>query len=170
MTKDWAAKQAEVVGREILRLRGGHSGQWLSDRTAELGYRVARTTISDLENGKRNYVGAAELVVLASALSTAPVALLYPAPYDEQVEYTPDVMMTTFSAAQKFSGLPDPDGKEPASGDYWLNTHRLNAEREVRDRLSSARNMFEIATKIGDTDLAAQAARKLAEIEAEGDG
>jgi hypothetical protein len=164
VAKDWSTEQAEVVGSVIKRLRGGHSGQWLSDRTHELGYRVARTTISELENGKRKYISVAELIVLAQALDTAPVVLLYPPPYDEEVEYAPGVMMPRFDAAQAFSGILDPKGEE-VSGDYWLNTHRLRAEREVRDRRNSAQNMMEIATRIGDVELAERMAKKLAELE-----
>jgi len=164
VAKDWSTEQAKVVGLEIKRLRGGHSGQWLSDRTHELGYRVARTTISELENGKRKYISVAELVVLAQALDTAPVVLLYPPPYDEEVEYAPGVMMPRFDAAQAFSGIYDTE-RDEVSAAYWLNTSRLRADREVRDRRNSARNMLEFATRLGDADLAAQAAKKLAEIE-----
>jgi len=107
MAKDWAADQAERVGRELRRLRGRRSGQWLSDRTAELGYRVPRTTISELENGKRTYVSVAEVAILGRALDTAPVALLYPAPYQGEIEVLPGEMSTSWSAAEWFSGMTD---------------------------------------------------------------
>ena len=105
MAKDWAADQAERVGRELKRLRGRRSGQWLSDRTAELGHRVPRTTISELENGKRKYVSTIELAILARALDTAPVALLYPPPYRGEVEVLPGQSSTSWSAAEWFSGM-----------------------------------------------------------------
>jgi len=107
MAKDWAGDQAERVGRELKRLRGRRSGQWLSDRTAELGYRVPRTTISELENGKRKYVSTAELAILARALDTAPVALLCPPPYQGEIEVVPGESSTSWSAAEWFSGMSD---------------------------------------------------------------
>jgi transcriptional regulator with XRE-family HTH domain len=107
MAKDWAADHAQRVGRELKRLRGRRSGQWLSDRTSELGYRVPRTTISELENGKRKYVSTAELAILARALDTAPVALLYPAPYRGEIDVLPDQSSTAWSAAEWFSGMTD---------------------------------------------------------------
>ena len=93
MSKDgWAADQAATIGDEIKKLRGGRSGQWLSDRTAELGYRVTRTTISELENHKRKYVTTVELMVLARALNTPPIALLYPRPLSgESIDILPGV-------------------------------------------------------------------------------
>jgi hypothetical protein len=107
MAKDWAVDQAERVGIEIKRLRGSRSGQWLSDRTAELGYRVPRTTISELENGKRKYVSTAELAILARALESAPVALLYPPPYQGETEVLPGQSSTSWSSAEWFSGMSD---------------------------------------------------------------
>src|SRR5260370_22197613 len=97
---DWGEQQASRVAREITRLRGSNSAQWLSDRTDELGHRVSRSVIADMENGRRRYITAAELIVLAAALETAPVALLYPAPYDESVEYLPGCEIARFDAAQ----------------------------------------------------------------------
>lgn len=159
--EDWSAEQAKTVGAEIKRLRGGQSGQWLSDRTFELGYRVARTTISELENGKRKYISVSELVILARALETAPVVLLYPPPYDEEVEYVPDAIMSKFDAAQSFSGIFDP-AMDTVAADYWLNTSRLRSAREVHDRRNSTRNMLEIATRLGDVELAKRMAEQLA--------
>ena len=107
MAKDWAADQATRVGGELKRLRGRRSGQWLSDRTVELGYRVPRTTISELENGKRKYVSTAELAILARALDTAPIALLYAPPYQDEIDLLPGQASTSWSAAKWFSGMSD---------------------------------------------------------------
>lgn len=79
--RNWEEEQAHRVGLEVRRLRGKRSAQWLSDRTQECGCLVTRTVISDLEVGRRRYVTVAELLILARALDTAPIALLYPYPY-----------------------------------------------------------------------------------------
>ena len=62
--------------------RGDRSAKWLSYRTAELGYCVSPTVIAKLDSGHRgNVLSVAEFVVIAAA-DTAPIALLYPSPYD----------------------------------------------------------------------------------------
>jgi hypothetical protein len=61
--------------------------------------------IADLENGRRRYVTTAELTILARALNTAPVALLYPDPCATEVEMLPDYKTTGPFALQWFSGL-----------------------------------------------------------------
>ncbi|MGV0715202.1 cephalosporin hydroxylase family protein [Mycolicibacterium sp. XJ662] len=107
MAKDWAAEQAARIGDEIRRLRGSRSAQWLSDRTEALGYRIAHTTISELEGHQRTYVSTAELAVLAKALDTAPIALLYPPSHSTELEVLPGTDATSWSAAEWFSGLTD---------------------------------------------------------------
>ncbi|OBA81545.1 hypothetical protein A9W99_02725 [Mycobacterium sp. 1164966.3] len=106
--KNWAEEQAHRTAMEIRRLRGKRSAQWLATRTAELGSEVTRSVISDLEIGRRRYVTTAELVVLALALGTAPLALLYPAPYRDKIRAFPgQPEVTKIWAAQWFSGSVD---------------------------------------------------------------
>lgn len=136
MAKDWAAEQASRVGSEIKRLRGKRSGQWLSDRTDELGYRVARTTISELENHKRKYIGVHELVVLARALDTAPAAMLFPGPYDESVDVLPGVPDSQFYALQEFSGeshlvLNSDDAEIESARRFERNIEHLRIARQI---------------------------------------
>jgi hypothetical protein len=87
--KNWAEQEARRIALEVRRLRGKRSAQWLATRTADLGSEVTRSVISDLEVGRRRYVTTAELVILARALDTAPIALLYPAPYRDTVQVLP---------------------------------------------------------------------------------
>jgi len=79
--RNWEEEQAWRVGAEVRRLRGKRSAQWVADRTRELGCEVKRAVVSDLEVGRRRYVTVSELIILARALDTAPIALLYPYPY-----------------------------------------------------------------------------------------
>jgi len=137
MSKDgWAAQQAATIGEEIRQLRGGRSGQWLSDRTAALGYRVTRTTISELENHKRKYVTTAELMVLARALNTTPIALLYPRPLSgDSIEILPGVKGSKTFALQWFSGEADTQSPwicdDP--GEYRGNLEPVEAARKVSE-------------------------------------
>jgi len=164
MSEDWAERLTKRIGEEIKRLRGDRSGQWLSDRTAELGHRVSRSTISEIETHRRKSITAADLVILAAALDTAPVALVYPPPYNEDVEALPGKLISKFDAAQEFSGIFDAK-RDKVSGDYWMNTLRLRSEREVRDDRLKADRMFEIGIAIGDEELAKRAAQKLAQLD-----
>ncbi len=106
MSKEWAEDQAKRIGAEVLRLRGKRSGQWLSDRTAELGYRVSRTTLSEIENGQRKWMSVAEVMVLARALNTAPITLLFgPDPLcDDSIEILPGFPGPRTVGLQWFSG------------------------------------------------------------------
>ncbi|WP_078309191.1 MULTISPECIES: helix-turn-helix domain-containing protein [unclassified Mycobacterium] len=110
----WAEDQAAQIAAEVRRLRGKRSAQWLSDRTAELGHTVTRSVITDLENGRRKYVTIAELIVLAAALNTYPIALLYPPPYGEPVRILPSV--PAGRPERLSAGLPKHDAVEWFSG------------------------------------------------------
>ena len=106
----WEAEHAARVGAAVKELRGKRPAQWLADRTDELGLKMTRQTITDLENGRRRYVTTAELVVLAKALDTAAIMLLYPPPYSEEVEAAPGDVKRKIDAVQEFSGFIDEPG------------------------------------------------------------
>lgn len=118
MTKseEWAAAQAARVGATVQRLRDGRSGQWLSNETATAGHRISRTSISELESGKRKSVTTAELCVLAWALRVPPIRLLYPDLPDGPVEIVPGKEVPSIEAATWFSGevVYEPEIPEPA--------------------------------------------------------
>ena len=62
--------------------------------------------IADLENSRRKWVTIAELVVLARALNTTPIALLYPDLLSgEEIEMLPGIKATEIGAVQWFSAL-----------------------------------------------------------------
>lgn len=113
--RDWGEEQAHRIALEIRRLRGkDRTAQWVADRTKELGYPLTRTVISDLEVGRRRYVTTAELIILARALDTAPIALMYPAPYRDTIQVLPTPEggiaheLEKIVAVQWFSGDPNP--------------------------------------------------------------
>ena len=114
MTKSeaWAAEQAQRIAATVRKLRGKRSGLWLSDETAKAGHRISRTSISELESGKRKSVTTAELCVLAWALKVAPIRLLYPDLPDGPVEVVPGVTVPSIKAAKWFSGEATPSGPE----------------------------------------------------------
>jgi transcriptional regulator with XRE-family HTH domain len=151
--EDWAEEQARRVASEIARLRDPHSTQWLSDQTEELtGYRVSRSVIADLENGRRRYVTIAELIVLALALDTPPITLLYPGPYLEGV----------IRLSPKGPEIPEIVGVEWFSGDFaGVSNVPFTADDDQRlivFPLDSATNYWErarplrVARRVRDLD------------------
>ncbi|WP_156673180.1 helix-turn-helix transcriptional regulator [Mycobacterium sp. E3251] len=140
--RDWSEEQAHRVSEEVRRLRGTRSAQWLANRTAELGYHVSRSVIADLENGRRRYVTTAELVILARALDTAPIMLLYPPPYDEFIDARPEESRPKLVAIQGFSGEVGDD----YSTEYLDNVEPLRRARQI-DELEWRRRRL-----LGDLD------------------
>ena len=87
---EWRNNQAARIGVAIRALRGGRSAQWLSDATAELGERVTRAVITDIELGHRKYVAVHEISLIATALGVPPMYLMTHGVYpDGPVEFLP---------------------------------------------------------------------------------
>lgn len=101
----WAADLVRRVGKAAKERRGDRSAKWLSERTADLGYRISPTVIAKLDSGHRGEVlSVAELLIMAAALEVPPVALLYPNMPDGDVEVLPGVVRTALEAVEGFSG------------------------------------------------------------------
>jgi transcriptional regulator with XRE-family HTH domain len=158
----WEIEQARRIGGEVQRLRkeSKKSAQWLADRTDELGLKITRQAIADLENGRRRYVTTAELIVLAVALNTAPVNLVYPGPYFQRIEFTPGVEMVEVVAAEWFSGnrdwrLDDALTEEQMAGSELMekNTRLLYLHREFIEALGAVRKLKERADFDNDREL-----------------
>ncbi|OYN81698.1 helix-turn-helix domain-containing protein [Mycolicibacterium sphagni] len=135
--RDWAERHAAQVAAEVRRLRQvrGWSAQKVADRCAQLGLpSVTRPVIADLESGRRKWVSTAELIVLARALDTAPLALLYPDPAASEARMLPHLRTTATYALQWFSGLVDDPTTNPVADDavaYAQNLRRLQIAREI---------------------------------------
>ncbi|MGB7239386.1 MAG: hypothetical protein WBD41_25825, partial [Rhodococcus sp. (in: high G+C Gram-positive bacteria)] len=110
MSKSWSDDVAARLGAAVRKQRGKRSGQWLADRTAEVGMPIPRTTISELETGRRKVVNVAELLVLAKALEIPPALLLFPGMPDGDVEVLPDVIVSSEQAARWVVGEQRIDG------------------------------------------------------------
>ena len=106
-----------------LRKEQGMSAQKLSDRTGELGQTVSRTTVADIENGRRKYVTVAELLLLAAALNTTPVALVYPGPSNGDTEVLPHAELPEAQATEWFGG-------NLATPPPWADPHAYAKNRE----------------------------------------
>ncbi len=75
---DWELRVTSAIAAQMRQWRGKRrlSAQALADRTAALGMEVARTTLADLENGRRESVRVPELLIIARALDISPADLL----------------------------------------------------------------------------------------------
>ncbi|MDZ7884753.1 MAG: helix-turn-helix transcriptional regulator [Mycobacterium sp.] len=115
------------------RAKAGLSAVQLSNRTRDLGIPIHRVAISKIEAGERDMT-VSELIVLAVALDTAPVMLLFPGPYgsdDQNGRVLPDMVMTKFDAAQWVSGLLDRPTPAPGTNFFQYRAN-LKALREAR--------------------------------------
>jgi transcriptional regulator with XRE-family HTH domain len=134
----WDERFVERIASEIRRLRTlqGVSAQALADKINALGHTMSRSTLADIENGRRKYVTVTELIVFARALDTAPVMLLFPGPYnDEAVEVLPGVTGYQLEVINWFCG----EGTAPEQGftgdevEYAGNCLPLKEARELAE-------------------------------------
>ena len=121
----------------VKALRGDRSAQWLSDVTDELGCRVGRSTISDIENGRRKYIAVHELLMLAAALGTSPAALLtFGSVPDGELELLPGRTVNGIDAADWLGGGRLNRFTPAATGlpqDHEQTAQLLAAARERQD-------------------------------------
>lgn len=103
----------QLVTRMAATLRArrtqlGLSVQQVADRTADLGHPLNRSTLSDLENGRRkDRLMIGDALALAEVLRIPLGQLLYPSQPDGKVEAYPGVELSSYVAAQSLSnGLP----------------------------------------------------------------
>jgi len=82
----------------------GLSAQDLSDRCEALGFPLPRAVLSNLENGRRESVTLAEVIVLARALEISPLQLVAPVGRQEKLELLPSAERPTWDAARWISG------------------------------------------------------------------
>ena len=104
----WSHELVRQIGAAMQKARGKRTAKWLSERTAELGYRVSPTVIAKLDSGHRgNVLSVAELLVIADALEVPPAALLFPGLPDGEVEYLPGQFISSMDGLFRFTGEHD---------------------------------------------------------------
>src|SRR5689334_16232639 len=103
---EWSADLIRSVAKNLRRCRKAKrwSARELSETCDILGLPIPRTTISDLENGRRLFLDVAELLILARALEVSPAALVFPHDEDERVWVSPADPRPSAEAAQWWSG------------------------------------------------------------------
>lgn len=162
----WEGQLIERIAAEIRRLRTSQktSAQALADRVTELGLPMSRSTIADIENGRRKYITVAELLGIANALNASPTQLVFPGPYTDfqMVDGlpngpggTPMAMAYKAEAIKWFCGEPIDDRLVGNVLAYEENCRPLSEARELqqleRERLFIERYLRSFAEK-GDDD------------------
>jgi transcriptional regulator with XRE-family HTH domain len=135
----WHAALSWRIGRAVASRRKAldMTAQQLAKRCEDLGVPIHRTTITKIENGRSRF-DLGELIVLAVALNTSPVTLLYPGPYGGLVDLIPRLRTTEFTAAQWFSGLQPVLEDGVAAGDA---AHRRAGYRKSVETLQTLRRI-----------------------------
>ena len=142
---DWDREVTQRIAGEIKRHRGERSGQWLADRTKELGHPISKTAIWEIESGKRKSISVPELLIFARALEVPPVVLLFPGMPDRQIEALPGWTAASIAATQWFSGGRTPKRtapKGPEAADELGRLERGTRLAAVLDELTSARTSW----------------------------
>lgn len=82
----WSSRLTRHIAAQIRyrRRQRKWSAQRLSDECANLGLDFPRSTLADLENGRRANISVAELLAVASALKISPADLL---PADDAIAW-----------------------------------------------------------------------------------
>jgi 8-oxo-dGTP diphosphatase len=143
------------------------SAQQLATACAKLGLSISRSTLADLENGRRTTLTVAELLVIASALDVEPLRLLVPLD-DGDVEMLPDVEVNPWKATKDFAGLESDEmalfAEYTAEEQNFRSAMRASMTRggwirsdrptELRMARNSYRTLLQIRQKMADRRLA----------------
>jgi transcriptional regulator with XRE-family HTH domain len=118
----------------------------LEARTAELGHRLNRSVIANLENKRRDTVSVAELLVLAAALDVPPNLLIAPVGAETSVEILPEVSISPWQARGWLLGAIEPPypGSSPAN---WRDSQRAIVLYDLHRRLVREHEQIERRTK-----------------------
>ena len=137
---EWTDQVKATVAAEVRRRRKelGMSAQDLADACADLGHPIPRNVIANMESGRRSTLPLVDVLVLAAALRTPPVLLIYPLGYLEDVQKLPlENPVSTWEALRWFTGeTGDSLGlKNPMLRNFRAHEHHqsaaLTAQREA---------------------------------------
>ncbi|MFI0772494.1 helix-turn-helix domain-containing protein [Streptomyces sp. NPDC021218] len=107
---EWADRVKANVAGEVRRRRKemGWSAQELADRCEQLGHPIPRNVIANMESGRRANLPLVDVMVLAAALETYPVCLIFPVGYVEETQELPfQSLVPTWAALRRFTGEED---------------------------------------------------------------
>ncbi|MFJ8138895.1 helix-turn-helix domain-containing protein [Streptomyces sp. NPDC096013] len=104
---EWEDRVKANVAGEVRRRRKemGWSAQDLADRCEQLGHPIPRNVIANMESGRRATLPLVDVIVLAAALETYPVCLIFPVGYVDRTQELPfQDLVPTWDALRRFTG------------------------------------------------------------------
>lgn len=107
---EWADRVKANVAGEVRRRRKemGWSAQDLADQCEQLGHPIPRNVIANMESGRRASLPLVDVMVLAAALETYPVCLIFPVGYVGRTQELPfQSLVPTWDALRRFTGDED---------------------------------------------------------------
>ncbi|WP_416973577.1 helix-turn-helix domain-containing protein [Streptomyces sp. 4F14] len=107
---EWEDRVKANVAAEVRRRRKemGWSAQDLADRCEQLGHPIPRNVIANMESGRRANLPLVDVMILAAALETYPVCLIFPVGYVEKTQELPfQDLVPTWDALRRFTGAED---------------------------------------------------------------
>jgi transcriptional regulator with XRE-family HTH domain len=150
---DWSPSFTARVAEQMRRARkaAGLTVAEAAEACASLGLSVPKTTITNLETGRRSSIDLAEFLVLAEVYEVPPVSLLFPLGTDASVAVLPDREVPTWEAVSWFTGETPLDKPAPeGSARDVLDTYRTHSDA-VATALASSRLAKERRRKAGIT-------------------
>ncbi|MGW4905049.1 helix-turn-helix domain-containing protein [Streptomyces sp. NPDC004270] len=148
---EWADRIKANVAGEVRRRRKemGWSAQDLADQCERLGHPIPRNVIANMESGRRANVPLVDVMVLAAALETYPVCLIFPVGYVERTQELPfQDLVPTWDALQRFTGNEEVPGYDPGLvADYELHASLVHTALAALEEEERAR--FAARTAIG---------------------
>lgn len=145
MTQGWVDELNDRMRDAVRLARGARSAAAIAAETERLGYPLSRSLLANFENGRKQGLDVAELIVLAAALGVAPAAVVFPCLPAGQVEMLPGQPVPAEDALRWFSGeVDDVEGPRPdlaellkATRDKFALEERLAGARGTVDYLAT---------------------------------
>ncbi|MDO0912962.1 helix-turn-helix transcriptional regulator [Streptomyces sp. DT2A-34] len=131
MNRDWSPSFTARVAEQMRQARktAGLTVAEAAQACAELGLAVPKTTITNLETGRRNSIDLAEFLVLAEVYKVPPISLLFPLETDTSVAVLPDREVPTWEAVAWFTGeTPLTEPAPQGSAREVLDTFRAHSD------------------------------------------
>ncbi|GHC74123.1 helix-turn-helix transcriptional regulator [Streptomyces violaceochromogenes] len=129
--RDWSPSFTARVAEQMRQARkaAGLTVAEAAQACAELGLAVPKTTITNLETGRRTSIDLAEFLVLAEVYKMPPISLLFPLETDASVAVLPDREVPTWEAVAWFTGeTPLTEPAPQGSAREVLDTFRAHSD------------------------------------------
>lgn len=142
MTTDgWGAQLTARVAEQIRRYRkaAGLTVAEAADACAARGLPVPKTTITNLETGRRSSVDLTEFLVLADVLGVPPITLLFPLDTAATVDVLPGQQISTWDGLAWFTGeTPSAEAAPKGSPRELLDVFRAHRDAVAAARASTS--------------------------------